>query len=424
VCSFSNRYGGYLLLGVKDDGTVIGTNRAAVPSMKKNFVNTLNNPQRMAPSIYLALEEVEINDKLVLCTYIPATSQIQTFGARIFDRNEDGDFDITKSTELIAHLSVRKSTQFTERRLFPYAREEHLKLRELMPVVRQRAVNRRTGHLWASMTDMEVMKSAGLYEEDIVTGNKGFNLAGILLFGKDEIIQQAAPGYVTDCLRRVDNMDRYDDRERVESNLIESFDILMGFIRKHTLDRFFLLDNLNVSVRDHIAKEVVSNILVHREFSGTFPARIIIEKDRLVSENWNRSLRPGRIDPDNFEPHPKNPLLARFFVQIGYADTLGSGVHNLYKFTKIYSGGEPILTEGDIFRTVIPMQSSVTSKVTEKETAMLNLISQNKSITQHELAERLSTSRKTVAARIKSLKEKGFIERIGSDKKGYWEVRG
>ena len=36
VCSFSNRYGGYILLGVEDDGTVIGVNRNAAMSMKRN----------------------------------------------------------------------------------------------------------------------------------------------------------------------------------------------------------------------------------------------------------------------------------------------------------------------------------------------------------------------------------------------------
>ena len=52
-----------------------------------------------------------------------------------------------------------------------------------------------------------------------------------------------------------------------------------------------------------------------------------------------------------FSPYPKNPLLASFFVNIGRADTLGSGMRNLYKYTKLYSHAEPILTEGDVFKT-------------------------------------------------------------------------
>jgi predicted HTH transcriptional regulator len=53
-----------------------------------------------------------------------------------------------------------------------------------------------------------------------------------------------------------------------------------------------------------------------------------------------------------FEGIYTNPLLAHFFVNIGRADQLGSGVRNLYRYTKIYSGGEPELIEGDIFKTI------------------------------------------------------------------------
>jgi ATP-dependent DNA helicase RecG len=47
--------------------------------------------------------------------------------------------------------------------------------------------------------------------------------------------------------------------------------------------------------------------------------------------------------------------LANFFINIGRADALGSGVRNLLKYTKIYSGGEPELIEGDVFRTFAPL---------------------------------------------------------------------
>lgn len=43
VCSFSNRYGGYIIMGVEDDGTPIGINPNMVKDMKKNFVNQLNS---------------------------------------------------------------------------------------------------------------------------------------------------------------------------------------------------------------------------------------------------------------------------------------------------------------------------------------------------------------------------------------------
>jgi ATP-dependent DNA helicase RecG len=36
-------------------------------------------------------------------------------------------------------------------------------------------------------------------------------------------------------------------------------------------------------------------------------------------------------------------------------DELGSGIRNTYKYSKIYSGAEPVFTEGDVFRTIIPL---------------------------------------------------------------------
>jgi ATP-dependent DNA helicase RecG len=129
-------------------------------------------------------------------------------------------------------------------------------------------------------------------------------------------------------------------------------------IAKHTLDKFFLIDSRNVSVRSWIAREIISNSLVHREYSSAFPAKILIERDRIYAENWNKSLKPGRITPEEFTPYPKNPILARFFVNIGLADQLGSGVRNLYKYAKLYSGSEPELLEGDIFKTIIYLEKN------------------------------------------------------------------
>jgi ATP-dependent DNA helicase RecG len=49
VCSFSNRFGGHLILGVSDNGTPIGVNPKSAPQIKKNFANMLNNPQKTSP---------------------------------------------------------------------------------------------------------------------------------------------------------------------------------------------------------------------------------------------------------------------------------------------------------------------------------------------------------------------------------------
>lgn len=64
----------------------------------------------------------------------------------------------------------------------------------------------------------------------------------------------------------------------------------------------------------------------------------------------------------------------------------------------------------------------VTDKVTDAEKALLELLIENPALTYAALAGKLGISRKSVSSRIKSLKEKGIIRRIGSDTKGSWEI--
>ena len=64
------------------------------------------------------------------------------------------------------------------------------------------------------------------------------------------------------------------------------------------------------------------------------------------------------ITPDNFEPNSKNPIIAAFFRNIGYADELGSGMLRLHYFVPRYSGKKPELIEGDIFRIIVPLDDN------------------------------------------------------------------
>jgi len=58
VCSFSNRYGGHILFGIDDNGGIIGVNPSSALSMKKNFINMLNNPQKISPPLLLEVEKL------------------------------------------------------------------------------------------------------------------------------------------------------------------------------------------------------------------------------------------------------------------------------------------------------------------------------------------------------------------------------
>ena len=370
VCAFLNRNGGHLFLGVEDKGGIVGVDTEAVEKVKKDFVTSMNNPQKISPTFYLSVEEVAIDDKKILYIYVPESSQVHRCNARIYDRNEDGDIDITDNTNLVSGLYIRKQGTYTENRIFPFAEVSELRS-DIFIKVRKLAANQRANHPWETMNDLELLKSAGLYLKDLQSGKEGITLGGILLFGNDQLIQAALPHYKTDAILRRENIDRYDDRDDIRTNLIDSYTRLMQFTAKHLNDKFYLEKDQRISLRDKIFREVVSNILIHREFANPFPAKLVIEEERVYAENSNKPHGNGIIDPEKFSPFPKNPTIAKFFKEIGWVDELGSGVRNIYKYNKIYSGAEPTFIEGDVFKTVIPLTTQATTQVDEETKKIL-----------------------------------------------------
>ncbi|MDO4650682.1 MAG: HTH domain-containing protein [Eubacteriales bacterium] len=391
--------------------------------------------------LYLFINRVHFNKY----NAVPPSAEVHTFKKVIYDRVDDADVKVT-ATAQIAQLYIRKQNIFTEKKIYPYVTMDDLRL-DLLPKIRQMATNNAGGsHPWAELSDKELLVSSGLYGTDRVTGEKGFNLAAVMLLGRDEVIKDVCPAYLTDALLRKVNVDRYDDREVIQTNLIESYDQLMDFAKKHLPDKFFLEDVNRVSLRNIIAREIISNTLMHREFTSSYMAKFVIEKDQMYVENANRAIGDGFITPDNLEPNPKNPIIASFFRTIGLADNLGSGTRKLFKYSRFYSGKDPEFKEGDVFRISVPLDDSysfdydlektnnrenvtnvtdVTNNVTDKTITMnvLESLKNNPELTTEELAQLFSVTGRTIKRAIATLKEAGLITREGSSRKGKWIVR-
>lgn len=84
---------------------------------------------------------------------------------------------------------------------------------------------------------------------------------------------------------------------------------------------------------------------IWKVMTSSYVAKFIIEEDKMYTENANRATKYGMITPETLEPNPQNPVIASFFNQIGYADELGSGTRNLFKYASRYSGKEPRIME-------------------------------------------------------------------------------
>ena len=430
VCSFANRFGGDIFCGVLDDGSIQGLNENSLQSTIKNFISIISDATMFNPTLFLIPEVIEIEGKKILHIHVPVSSEVHTYKRVIYDRINESDVKVT-STSRIASLYIRKQNIFTEQKVYKYVQIDDLRS-DIISLCRQRAINKRSDHPWRNLSDMELLKSAKLYTEDYETGEKGFNLAAILLLGKDEVIGSICPAYKTDALVRKINLDRYDDREIIQTNLIESYDLLINFARKHLNDKFFMEETQTVSLRDKIVREMISNILMHREFTSSYIAKFVIEENKMYTENACRASKQEKLTPENFIPISKNPIIASFFTNIGNADELGSGTRNIFKYTKLYSGTIPEILEDDIFKIIVPLNNNYSFDAnTKKESEtkihlsvnqekILQEIKNDSSVTAKILSEKIGISERKIQDNLKFLKEKNLISRIGGNKNGKW----
>jgi ATP-dependent DNA helicase RecG len=165
VCAFLNRQGGHLVMGVSDNGAIVGIAPEALADIRKDLVTTLNNPQKINPPLYALPEIFTVDGKTLLYLAVPESSQVHRCNGRIFDRNEDGDLDITDQSEAVAHLYIRKQSTFSENRIYPYLKLGDLRV-DLIQRVKKMVREANPGHPWGGMNGQALLQSARLYQRD------------------------------------------------------------------------------------------------------------------------------------------------------------------------------------------------------------------------------------------------------------------
>lgn len=337
ICAFLNTDGGTVYLGIDDQGGIEGVDPDAAAELKKEIASLSNNVQKLDPPYLLFPKTIEVEGKTIIRLDVPLSSQLHQHKGAIYLRSEDGDYRVSGQHQL-AGLLNRKLSIFTEQTPMPQFKVEDLRP-ELFEKARGLMRIRNQNHPWLGLNDVALLQRSGLLIQDGNHETPQLTLAAILLFGSDEVIHQAVPGYKFDCLLRRKNTERYDDRLTLRTNLLDAYEQMMGFVEKHLNDPFYLEGGISISLRERIFREAISNIIAHREYRDASPARLVIYKDRVLLDNPSTQYFHRPITPENLKSHPKNPTLCQFLIQLGLFDELGSGVLNINKYLPHYANG-------------------------------------------------------------------------------------
>ncbi len=418
ICSFANRQGGNIFLGIEDDGKICGINEKRALDIERNIINKVNDLGLFKPSPVIDVERIACDVGLVLRVWVPSGPAVYSWKGTIYDRACDSDLKV-RGDDQIALMYMRKQNMYSERKVFKYVELADLRA-DLIDRIRKMAARKTAGHPWADLDDASLLRSAKLYAKNRSTGEEGFTLAAVLLVGTDDVIGDVCPAYKTDGIFRKDQVDRYDDRIVVKTNLIESYDELLAFAKKYLPDRFSLEGSLRVSARDVILRELVSNLLIHREYMNPFPAKLIIDEQGIRTENASRTLYEGRLTLGDFNPVPKNPTIASVFSNIGLAEELGSGLRNLDKYSKLYSGKVPILEDGDVFRAFVPVEYGAETRGADSARILaLSIVDRDGFVTSASLAAAAGVTARTAQRYIKKFVADGSLAPSDETLHGY-----
>ena len=67
ICALSNRDGGHVILGVSDNGTITGIAAERIEQMKKDFVTSINNANKVHPNIPSCTLEKHLSLLRLMC---------------------------------------------------------------------------------------------------------------------------------------------------------------------------------------------------------------------------------------------------------------------------------------------------------------------------------------------------------------------
>lgn len=216
-------------------------------------------------------------------------------------------------------------------------------------------------------------------------------------------------------------------------------------------------------------REAITNAVLHKNYSSGVPVRITVSPHRLVVQNVG-GMPEGWTEEDLVEPHAprfRNPVLATAARLLDITPGWGEGMEKMRACCS-QAGAELPHFEISPERTAVSFALPATKRgasavraaaqkpagdgavgsaqdapgrntqrttfaersiaaahkldLTQTDEYVLQVLTTNGRATAQRIAQVLGVSERTVRRSFKKLREYGFIERIGSDKAGYWSV--
>ena len=450
--AFANTHTGFIILGIKEkkDGLLIeGLSEEAIELYQKTFWNNCNNPNTISTNLLSNndVHTLQIAGKKVLVFKVPFAARTQRpiylthnpFG-NTYKRNNEGDYHCTDDEvrQMIADATgdLKRDSlileHFTTDDFDPTSVRQFRQLFSVFNAL----------HPWNALSDIELFTKIGAYRKDRKTGKEGITIAGLLMFGKGDSLNQqdALPNFFPEYREHLSDTIRWTDRiypdGTWEHNLLQFYLRVLPKITSVLPKPFQLEKDTRIEETSaHIAlREAFVNALVHTDYSQSGNIIITLEKQQFIISNPGTLLVSLDQYYEGGISECRNPSLQKMFMLIGRAEKSGSGVDKIMTGWDELHWSKPYLkleNQPNRVKLVLPMfhilseqvmtkleqQFSSIKELTTNELTALTFCSIEGCISNNRLQYILKLHPTDITSLLKGLVDRGYLE---SDNKRRW----
>ena len=428
ICGYANAQGGKIYIGCDDDGNVVG-----LPNARK-LLEDIPNKIRDAMGIIVGVNLLTHGSKEYLEIDVPAYP-IGISCKGVYYYRSGSTRQILTGPALEAFLMRKRGATWDNLPLPAFSMADV----DDGVVSKFKSLAAKKGRMETSLLDEPkeiLLDKLHLKNGDYLTN------AAMLLFSSDPERYQTG-AYIKIGYFENDAELLYQDE--IHGSILEQVDkaldvIYLKYMRAkiryegvQRIERYF--------VPEAALREALLNAICHKQYQSGIPIQISVYEDRLYVANIG-SLPEDWTLENLMQKHaskPYNPNIAHVFYLAGFIESWGRGVEKICHALKADKLPLPEYTihPGDIMiKFTAPedrvvrlnkqftdnLSDNFSDKLSDKEQKTLELLLEDPGYTALQLAEKLHVSRVSVTKYLKALKQKGIIERIGSDRSGYWKI--
>lgn len=417
ISSILNKHGiGTIYFGVKPNGDVTGQNisESSLRDVSRIVYESIR------PQIYPAIEEVTLDGRHLIKVEFSGENAPYSAAGRYYLRTADEDREVAPE-ELKEFFEANKyrgkwekgKSNATTRQID----------RKAIKTFWQKAVA--AGRLPdGRYTCPIVLNRFGLVTEDYLTN------AGEALFGTTHPITLKVGIFATDEKLTILDMKMYED------NIYNLLSIAEEYVLKNLRWRTEItgIDRKEIpEIPAAVIREVLANSFAHAIYNGRTNHEICIHPSMITIYSpgeYASKHTPEEYIKGNLESEIRNATISKILYLNKSIEQFGSGFKRIHSLCKDAGVKYSYKNTDNGFKFIIyrpQLQSdiqSVTLDVTLNGTEMsvLVLLKQKPDSSRDEIAEKISKTVRTVQRALDSLRDKGYIERIGSKQNPTWKI--